>query len=97
VVRYSAILILATTLSGCGWWNTKPDIEEVLVPVPVQVEVPEELQERYEIQEEVDFISPLDENAFVAMDKENVRSFQLMIINMLNKLRQWEAFYLEEE
>ena len=97
MARWLTILIIITFLTGCGLWNTKPDTVTVYIPVPIEIEVPEELQERYEINETVTFISPLDENAFAAMDAENTRSFQLMILHLLNRIRQWEAFYLSDD
>ena len=95
MVRFLSIVLISLSLSGC-WWNRPPPTTPVYIPVPVQVEVPDELKDRYRIQEDVIFISPMDESAVAALDKEGIREFQLMVINLLNRLRLWESYYLED-
>ena len=98
VTRYLAVITIALLLSGCALFdrNDEQTTTRVDVPIATDIDVPEELQGRYQPESIPEFIDPSHPDAVVALDREGIEQFQFYSFDILSRIRLWEATFLEE-
>lgn len=91
-----ALLSVALVLSGCASEVVYVDRPvEVLVPVPVRREVPEQLSAEYLPSQLPKFTSPSSPSAVVGLSEEDLNRLKTILRTLTTREKAWRAWALE--